>query len=100
STRDAVVRAPGVPEEYLRIVLLRDTQTREAHAVLSARNDGQWYILDNRRLGFYVYDELPHYMPLFALDHDGVKLFAAPYPMRSLKQGNDTVASAGPELEG
>jgi predicted transglutaminase-like cysteine proteinase len=75
----AILREAGVAADDLRIVLLRDTQTREAHAVLAARDQGRWYILDNRRLGFYVDGDLPHYLPLFALNHEGVKLFAAPY---------------------
>lgn len=77
-----VLRDAGVSREQLRIVLLRDTGTREAHAVLAAQADGRWYILDNRRAGFYEDKALPHYMPLFALDHEGVKLLAARYAIR------------------
>ncbi len=69
----------GVPASDLKIVLVRDTSVRVDHAVLSARTGNQWFVLDNRRSGFYAERDLPHYMPLFALDRDGVKLFAAPY---------------------
>lgn len=69
----------GVAASDLRIVLVRDTAVRVDHAVLSARVGKHWYTLDNRRGGFYADGELPHYMPLFALDQGGVKLFAAPY---------------------
>jgi predicted transglutaminase-like cysteine proteinase len=74
-----LLREAGVRAGDLRIVLVRDTSVRIDHAVLAARVDGRWYVLDNRRSGFYVEGDLPHYLPLFALDQDGVKLFAAPF---------------------
>lgn len=74
-----VLSAAGVPASDMRIVLVRDTAVRIDHAVLAARAGDRWFILDNRKAGFYAETELPHYMPLFALDQSGVKLFAAPY---------------------
>ena len=73
------LREAGVSANHLRIVLLRDTASREDHAVLTARDGGRWYVLDNRGARFAVDQDLPHYMPLFGLNHDGVTLFAAPY---------------------
>jgi predicted transglutaminase-like cysteine proteinase len=95
----AVLRESGVAAEDLRIVLLRDTQTREAHAVLAAREGARWFILDNRRSGFYADGDLPHYMPLFALDHQGVKLFAAPYALRAILRNGGDATPAGAERE-
>jgi predicted transglutaminase-like cysteine proteinase len=69
----------GVPARNLKIVLVRDTAVRIDHAVLAARAGNQWFILDNRKAGFYEEHELPHYMPLFALDQNGVNLMAAPF---------------------
>ena len=69
----------GVPAKDMKIILVRDTAVRIDHAVLAARANDRWFILDNRRSGFYVERDLPHYMPLFALDQNGVKLFAAPF---------------------
>jgi predicted transglutaminase-like cysteine proteinase len=89
----AVLRAAGVAPETLRIVLLRDTASREDHAVLAAREDGRWFILDNRRAGFYQDAALPHYMPLFALGQNGVQVFAAPYAMRPQHE-SETIAPA------
>jgi predicted transglutaminase-like cysteine proteinase len=71
----------GVRASDLRIVLVRDTSVRIDHAVLTARAGGRWYVLDNRKSGFYAEGDLPHYLPLFALDQDGVKLFAAPFAL-------------------
>ena len=69
----------GVRPADLKIVLVRDTAVRIDHAVLAARTGGRWFILDNRRSGFYAERDLPHYLPLFALDQSGVSLFAAPF---------------------
>jgi len=90
----AVLRDAGVSPDDMRLVLLRDSQTREDHAVLSVREDGRWYILDNRRLGFYEDRELPHYLPLFAIDRNGVKLFAAPFAARPLHESEMDVSPA------
>ncbi len=73
------LREAGVPATELRIVLLRDTASREDHAVLAARDGERWFVLDNRGARFAQDQDLPHYMPLFGLNQDGVTLFAAPY---------------------
>jgi hypothetical protein len=36
-------------------------------------------VLDNRKSFIAATSEPKHYTPLFALDHEGVKLFATPY---------------------
>jgi predicted transglutaminase-like cysteine proteinase len=73
-----VLRDAGVAEADMRMVLVRDTSIRIDHAVLAVRQDGEWLILDNRKSFAAEPGELRHYTPLFALDHEGVKLFAAP----------------------
>lgn len=72
------LRDAGVAEDDMRMVLVRDTSIRLDHAVLAVRQDGEWLVLDNRKSFVTDTTELNHYMPLFALDHEGVKLFAAP----------------------
>lgn len=81
----------GVSTKDLRIVLVRDTAFRIDHAVLAARTGERWFILDNRRSGFHVERDLPHYMPLFALDQGGVKLFAAPFASLPAAVADDAV---------
>ena len=81
----------GVPSKDLKIVLVRDTAVRIDHAVLAARADDKWFVLDNRRSGFYVERDLPHYMPLFALDQDGVKLFAVPFASLTPTTSDDSI---------
>ena len=46
----AALRMAGVSSEDIRIVVLRDLARGEDHAVVSARLDGHWLTLDNRRM--------------------------------------------------
>lgn len=78
-----ILREAGYPASDLRFLLVRDRFAREDHAVLAARLDGRWLILDNR---FNVIPEdtrMHNFTPLFALNHEGVKLVAAPYAKRA-----------------
>jgi len=65
------LRAAGVAAGDLRIVLARDNALGEDHAVLAARQDGRWLVLDNRRMRMLALGELPDYVPLVALGADG-----------------------------
>jgi predicted transglutaminase-like cysteine proteinase len=78
----ALLRDAGIAEKDLRILLVRDTAVRQDHAVLAARVDSRWLVLDNRRNGLSEPRDLPYFMPLFAIDGGGVSLFAAPYAER------------------
>jgi hypothetical protein len=63
-------------------VLVRDRAVRQDHAVLAARLDGRWLLLDNRFSTLTEDSEASRFTPLFAIDHQGVHLFAAPYAKR------------------
>jgi predicted transglutaminase-like cysteine proteinase len=76
------LRDSGVAAEDMRILLVRDLAVREDHAVLAVRHAGRWMVLDNRRMALSEDSELRNLMPLFAIDQEGVKLFAAPYVER------------------
>ena len=69
----------GFPHEELRLVLVRDRSIRQDHAVLAARLDGHWLILDSRRPDLMDDTEVTSFTPLYAINHRGVQLFAAPY---------------------
>jgi predicted transglutaminase-like cysteine proteinase len=75
----AALRAAGVLDRNLRILLVRDNSVRMDHAVLAARENGRWIILDNRRSALIDEDDARFLTPLFAIDSNGVKFFAAPY---------------------
>jgi predicted transglutaminase-like cysteine proteinase len=78
----ALLRAAGVAEADIKLMLVRDTAVREDHAVLGVRIDGRWLVLDNRFSRLAETRDLPHFMPLFAINYQGVSLFAAPYAER------------------
>lgn len=95
--REILIHA-GVKPADLRIVLLRDTAVRLDHAVLAARSEGQWFILDNRKGGFFEERDLPHYMPAFALDQTGVKLFAVPFAGRAFEENEPILPGIDTEI--
>ena len=77
-----VLREAGVAEADLKVLLVRDLAVRQDHAVLAVRIDGRWLVLANRRGALLETGDLPHFMPLFAINQNGVSLFAAPYASR------------------
>ena len=89
-----VLREAGVPEQDLRILLVRDRAVREDHAVLAVRKDGGWTILDNRRATLFADSDLPQFSPLVALDSSGVSLFASPYLSQRMNSDAKAVAPA------
>jgi predicted transglutaminase-like cysteine proteinase len=94
------LREAGFPQEELRLVLVRDRAVRLDHAVLAARLDDRWLILDNRRSELIEDADASSFTPLFAINHSGVHLFAAPYAKRQLLadevEAAPAAASSGP----
>jgi predicted transglutaminase-like cysteine proteinase len=74
------LREAGVSADDLRIVVMRDDARKEDHAVVAARLNESWLILDNLHLMMvedqYVRD---YYRPKFLIDRDGVKLYLSAY---------------------
>jgi predicted transglutaminase-like cysteine proteinase len=70
------LREAGVSADDLRIVVMRDDARKEDHAVVAARLNESWLILDNLHLMMvedqYVRD---YYRPKFLIDRDCVKLY-------------------------
>jgi predicted transglutaminase-like cysteine proteinase len=87
----------GFPRDDLRLVLGRDRAVRQDHAVLAARLQGKWLILDNRRAELMDDSGALSLTPLFAINYRGVQLFAAPYAKSSLLDGDITAAPAAAE---
>jgi predicted transglutaminase-like cysteine proteinase len=90
----AVLRASGISETDIKMLLVRDMAVREDHAVLAVRVEGRWLVLDNRYSRLAEARDLPNFMPLFAIDHDGVSLFAAPYAERPHHESETDVLPA------
>src|SRR6266436_654889 len=66
----------GVSPDDLRIVILRDDRREEDHAVVAARLDGNWLMLDNRHMGMVEDQRVRRYRPVFLVDRHGVKLYS------------------------
>lgn len=86
--------AAGFSRDDLQLVLVRDRAVRQDHAVLAARLDGRWLILDNRHSILVEDSDASSFTPLFAINHRGVQLFAAPYAKRPLLSGETEAAPA------
>jgi predicted transglutaminase-like cysteine proteinase len=74
----------GFSPKDLRLVLVRDRAIRQDHAVLAARLDDRWIILDSRRSDLIDDSDVRNLTPMFAINDRGVQLFAAPYAKRGL----------------
>jgi predicted transglutaminase-like cysteine proteinase len=90
----ALLLDAGIAEKDLKILLVRDTAVRQDHAVLAARVEGRWLVLDNRWSGLSATRDLPYFMPLFAIDRSGVSLFAAPYAERPRHESETDILPA------
>lgn len=90
----SLLLAAGIAETDLKIMLVRDLAVRQDHAVLAVRLDGRWLVLDNRRSTLLEGRDVQSFMPLFAIDHRGVSLFAAPYAERPHHESEADVSPA------
>jgi predicted transglutaminase-like cysteine proteinase len=70
------LRRAGIAPDDLRIVILHDTIHGEDHAVATARLDGRWLTLDNRRMAMVEDFDVRNYRPTFAIDQHGVMRYA------------------------
>jgi len=73
------LRDAGFAVEDVRLLIVHDRRARQDHAVAGVRLNGHWLMLDNRHNILLESKDAQHFVPLFELDRQGVKLFAAPY---------------------
>src|SRR5215475_6381468 len=66
------LRLAGIAAEDLRIVVMRDLLAGEDHAVVAARLDGSWLMLDNRRMAMVDDAHVRNYRPLFVIGESAV----------------------------
>jgi len=92
----------GMSVDELRVVLGHDNGRRTDHAVVAARNDRRWLILDNLTQRLLPAAEASHFTPLFAFDGRGVIMLAAPYaprPVSGLESLDVMPASGSDEFD-
>lgn len=94
------LREAGVAQSDLRLVIVRDHLFGEDHAVLAARFEGRWRILDNRRLAMIEDNQMRQTEPLFAIDQDGVRRFTDRNTMIAATEKPLPVVSAVPAVTG
>ena len=94
------LREAGVAEDDLRLLLVKDLSAQQDHAVLAARHEGRWLILDNLRHHVSDDGEIGYFVPLFALGQQGVKLLAAPYAADAQRAEQETVPLPSTEARG
>jgi predicted transglutaminase-like cysteine proteinase len=63
----------GWPLSDVRLVLVWPYGAGESHMILAARHNDQWLILDSARSAILPDTKLRNYVPLFVLDHLGVR---------------------------
>jgi predicted transglutaminase-like cysteine proteinase len=75
-TKFVALQEAGISADDLRIVILRDDIREEDHAVVAARLNGSWLMLDNLHM-IMVEDQhvRDYYHPVFLIDRDGVKRY-------------------------
>ncbi len=66
-----VLRALGVPNERLRIVVLQDINLRIAHAILVVYLDGEALVLDNQIESVVPATSIRHYRPVYSINEEG-----------------------------
>ena len=71
--------AAGLPRDDVKIVILRNLFPYEDHATVAVRVDGQWIILDNRRLALVRDSDIMRSIPRFVLDENGARRFVRPH---------------------
>ena len=67
-TKFMSLRALGVPNEDMRIVILNDANIRTIHAVLAVYIDDKIYILDNQVSKVLKDTDIHHYEPIYSIN--------------------------------
>lgn len=84
----------GVSADDLRIVILRDDVRDEDHAVVAARLDGNWLMLDNLHMAMAGDRQVrDYYRPTFLIDRDGVKRYLGASSASGGARGNERPVS-------
>jgi predicted transglutaminase-like cysteine proteinase len=86
------LRDAGVALEDLRLLVVHDRSVQQDHAVVAVRDKGRWLILDNRYSRLLEAAEAHQFLPLFAIDQEGVNLLTAPYAGVSSHETHTDVA--------
>ena len=70
------LRSAGIAPDDLRIVIIHDAIRGEDHAVAAARLDGDWLMLDNRRMAMLRDVDVRNHRATFVIGQHGVMRYA------------------------
>jgi predicted transglutaminase-like cysteine proteinase len=74
------LREAGTAREDVRLLIVHDNRFHQDHAVVAARLDGHWLLLDNRHMVMVEDVDARQYQPLFEIDDEGVRTLIVPTP--------------------
>jgi predicted transglutaminase-like cysteine proteinase len=77
-TKYAALGDAGIAADDLHLVTVRIKSRRELHMVVTVRDFGRWIVLDNRSMALLESNGIDDYLPMFTLDHRGVRQFVPP----------------------
>lgn len=77
-TKYVALRALGVPEERMRVLILQDQQKNIPHAILVVYTDNGAVLLDNQIKSVTSADRVAHYKPIFSINRNGWWLHTKP----------------------
>lgn len=77
-TKYASLRALGVPDNRMRIAIVKDTQKNIPHAILIVYTDKGPYVLDNQIKTMTASASIRHYKPIFSINRTAWWLHTAP----------------------
>lgn len=89
----------GVPPADLRLLIVRDVVLGEDHAIVAARHEDRWLLLDNRRLALLEDTQLTGYLPRFMLDAEGARRYLDMSPP-AIEQSSTPVSTVEPNGPG
>jgi predicted transglutaminase-like cysteine proteinase len=72
-----VLRALGMAEADLRLMIVHDDKHQTEHAIVAVRDGQEWLILDNRTMFIVNADDARYYNPMFVLEQKTPQTFAA-----------------------
>jgi predicted transglutaminase-like cysteine proteinase len=83
----AALRLAGISPDDVRVVIMRDIKQGEGHAVVAARLDGHWLILDNRHMAMVEDSSVRNYRASIVIDQYGVIMQYADEPLLAQPAG-------------
>lgn len=89
----------GIPKSDVKVLLVRDTISAQDHAVTVVRLASSWVVLDNRWSEILDTSVATRLLPRFALDENGVKLFASRFASATPGEGEFDPLPASSKLD-